>query len=1081
MPKETFAIYRSSAGSGKTHQLALEFVALAINNPNLFNKILAVTFTNKATKEMKERILSFLIKLARKDDDEILTQVKGITNLPDETISTNAQIVLSKILHQYSQFSINTIDAFFQKIVKSFSKELGLLGNFKVELDQDKVKLEIIDQIIDELGEDKELTNWLVDFSFSEVDENKSWNIYRQIEPLASEVFKEFFRPIEKNLQTIDRKIFKSFLGQLNKIKTDFEGFMKNKATAALELIKSHGLEVEDFSGKTGGPAGYFNRIITRKEYNPKIRVLAAIENPEKWYSKSSTKKTEIQNIIEAGLHDITIDIVANYNQHIKQYTTAIEVLKNFYVFGILSQITKKLKIYRQENDVMLISDVPVFLSEIIADNDAPFIYEKTGTWYRHFLIDEFQDTSEFQWKNFRPLVENGLSQDDKSLLVGDGKQSIYRWRGGDWNLILHKVKADLRLHNPADKHLSTNWRSARKIVEFNNEAFSYLPKLISNDIKVKIEGSALPESKKDILMSMSSDVELLYEDVAQKIVSKNIEPSRGKIIVNVYKKATSPTEPWKENVLDGLPKVVEQLQDAGFEARDIAILVRNSKEGKLVMERLIIHKNSTASKNGYCYDAISSESLLLGNSTVIRLLINTIKYGLNPGDKIALAEICFNYDQLNSSQNTSDIQHDLQFILERERLPKAFLEEAELLVRLPVYELVERIIQIFDLSSAKNKGYLQAFQDIILEYFSNESKDVNDFLLWWDDKGKRKSIQFPEAVNAIRVMTIHKSKGLEFKAVLVPFCDWMLDVDSRKSNFLWCKTDRKPFDEIGSLPVKYSSKLKDSFFAGEYFEEMIKAHIDNLNLLYVALTRAEEFLMINCPPPSKELKNAGDLVSNFMDKLIREAEDDGLSFSIDEKDSVKSYTIGNLADDNKKSSAAQIAISTKYQTSDWRKKIAIRKKGSLLFVLGGPELKAKINYGILVHEILASIQNEAEADSLVENLYKDGQLSSEECQTLKDQLNKIFANPDVQRWFNTDWEVKTEIPIIIKNAPPKRPDRVLINGKNAIIIDFKTGASKPNDKIQVLEYRALLSDMGYINIEAYLLYISMDKIIKVS
>ncbi len=1081
MPNETFAIYRSSAGSGKTHQLALEFVALAVDNPNLFNKILAVTFTNKATKEMKERILSFLIKLANNDDEELLTQVKEIAKLPTDTISNNAQIVLGKILHQYSNFSINTIDAFFQKIVKSFAKELGLMGNFKVELDQDKVKLEIIDQIIDELEEDKELTDWLVGFSFSKIEENKSWNIYRQIEPLASDVFKEFFRPIEKDLQKIDRKLFRSFLEQIRIIKIDFESFMKSKAISALELIKYHGLEVEDFSGKARGPAGYFNRIINKKDFDPKKLVLGVCENPDKWSAKTSPIKTEIQKVVEAGLQEITISIVEHYHQHTQEYTTTIEVLKNFYVLGILSQITKKLKKYRHENDVMLISDIPVFLSEIIADNEAPFIYEKTGTWYQHFLIDEFQDTSEFQWKNFRPLVENGLSQDNKSLLVGDGKQSIYRWRGGDWNLILHKVNQDLSLYNPADKHLNTNWRSARKIVEFNNKAFNYFPNLIDDDIKVKIEGSALLEKEKDMLKSMSSDVKQLYEDVTQKIAGKNLEPSKGNIVINVYKKNSAATEPWKENVLKVLPIEIEQLQDAGFEARDIAILVRNSKEGKQIMERLIIYKNSSDARDGYSYDAISSESLLLGNSTVIRLLINTIKYGLNSDDNISLAEICFNYDQLNNGKNTNYIQHDLQYILEKEKLPKAFLEEAELLVRLPVYELVERTIQIFNLGHAKNKGYLQAFQDIILEYFSNDSKDVNDFLLWWDDKGKRKSIQFPEAVNAIRVMTIHKSKGLEFKAVLVPFCDWMLDLDSRKNNFLWCKTDHKPFNDIGYLPVKYSSRLKDSLFARDYFEEMIKAYIDNLNLLYVALTRAEEFLLINCPPPSKELKNAGDLIINFMNKIIQESEGDGSSFSMNEQDDVKKYAIGALENNFQKVSSAQKASTPKYRTSDWRQKIAIRKKGSLLFGPEGSELKAKINYGILVHEILASIQNETEADSSVENLYRDGQLSSHERQTLKDQLNKIFANPQIQGWFNTNWEVKTEIQIIVKNARPKRPDRVLLNGKNAIIIDFKTGNTKPMDNSQILEYRALLGEMGYSNVEAYLLYISLDKIIKVA
>lgn len=1041
---------------------------------------------------MKERIISFLLVLAKKEDAELLKQVKDKTGLSNKEIATNAKVVIGKILHQYSQFSISTIDAFFQKIVKSFAKELGLLGNYKVELDQDKIKLEIIDQIIDELGEDKELTNWLVDFSFTKVDENKSWNIRPQIESLANEVFKESFRPIEKDIQKIDRKTFKRFLEQARKIKVGFEKVMKIKAREAIALIKSHGLSVDDFSYKAGGPAGYFNRIIKRKDFEPKSRVVAAIADPEKWYAKSSPKKVEIRQVVEGGLQELTQAIVDYYHKHIQEYTTATETLKNFYVFGILTQIIEKLKEYRQENDVMLISDVPVFLTEIIADNDTPFIYEKTGAWYHHYLIDEFQDTSGFQWKNFKPLVENGLSQGYQSLLVGDGKQSIYRWRGGDWNLILHQVKEDLRTYNPADKHLNTNWRSARKIIEFNNEMFCYLPTLIGNEFELKINGLTLPEQEKTLLLSMSYDIEKLYKDVAQRIAPKNQEPSKGRVEINVYQKgAENPShggQAWKNNALDELPKMVEQLQDAGFEARDIAVLVRKSDEGKQVMERLIKHKNSLPrrqagmdAKEGYCYDAISSESLFLGNSSVIRLLINTIKYCMNPEDKISFAEICYNYQYLKSEDKTGPPQEDLQFILDGETLPKAFFEEIDLLIRLPWYELVERIIQLFDLGQEQNKGYLQAFQDLILEYFSSESKDINDFLAWWDDKGKRKSIQIPTDVNAIRILTIHKSKGLEFRAVLVPFCDWSLDLDAKKDNFLWCKTDKKPFSEIGYIPVKYSSNLELSFFAQDYFEEMIKAHIDNLNLLYVTLTRAKEFLMINTPSKSASLKNAGDLVINAVEKISREENGKNSRVSMVEETSVKKYIIGDLTPVESKPTDTDSQLTpSKYETSDWRKKIAVRKKGGLLFGSDASKQKAKINYGLLVHEILATIKNEAEADLLVEKYHTEGQISEQECQTLIDQLKEIFSNPQVQAWFNTDWEVKSEVPIIVKNERPKRPDRVLLHGKNAIIIDFKTGVAKPIDKKQVLEYRELLTEMGYQNVEVYLLYIGLNKIIQV-
>lgn len=1073
----SFSIYRSSAGSGKTYQLALEFVSLAIKDPGLFNKILAVTFTNKATKEMKERILDFLMQLAAGKDCDVFDNVKKSTGLPANEITGNAKNVIGKILHQYSNFSVSTIDAFFQKIVKSFAKELGLLGNFKVELDQDKVKQEIIDQIIDEIGEHKEITNWLVDFSFSKVDENKSWNIRPQIEMLTSEVFKESFRPVSDQMAKIKQEQFKSFLDQIRKIKKQFEEKIKAEAESILNLISSHGLSVDDFSYKNAGPAGYFNKILNG-DFEPKSRLKQALENPEKWYTKTSPKKAEIINLVNSGLHDNTLLLLDFYHDQIAGYTTAVEVLKNIYVFGILSQVIQKLKAYRLENDVMLISDVPVFLNRIIAENETPFIYEKTGSWYQHYLIDEFQDTSGYQWQNFKPLVENGLALGHKSLMVGDGKQSIYRWRGGDWNLILNQVTEDLKLFSPVERNLDTNWRSARKIIEFNNATFSFLPSLLSDQLQQIHEKLELSEGDRTALTEKVSDIKKLYKDVSQSVAQKNLDPSTGRIEVNAYQKVEDHN--WKESSLEEVPKTIETLQMRGYQARDIAVLVRKGDEGKKVIEQLIRYKNSNEAKDTVCYDAVSNESLFLGNSSAIRIIINTIKYCLNPEDKIAFGEICFNYKYL---QNTgAHEENDLFYILRGDQLPANFEQECANLIQLPVYEMIERIIQVFELGGPQHKGYLQAFQDLVLEYFSNEKKDISDFLEWWYDKGKLKSIQLPENINAIQIMTIHKSKGLEFKAVLIPFCDWKLDHEGNKDNFLWCKTTQNPYNEMGYLPVKYSSALATSYYAQEYFAEMIKAHIDNLNLLYVALTRAEQFLMINCPPPGKEMKTAGDLVLNGLEHILGgDIENFEISVVDDFEDRVK-YNFGNEEIEIEKLEATNDAKGGRpYISLDWRDKITLRKKGGIFFSETGEKKKEKINYGLLVHEILASIRGQQEVGRAIDKYYVEGQISGEDKITITNQLNLIFSNEQVQSWFNTDWEVKTEAAIIIKDKYPKRPDRVLIHGKKAIIIDFKTGQEKSADKRQILSYRDTLHEMGFEHIETYLLYIVQNNIIRVA
>jgi ATP-dependent helicase/nuclease subunit A len=1077
---ETFLIYRSSAGSGKTYQLAIEFVSLAVSNPSLFNKILAVTFTNKATKEMKERVLEFLLKLSSQNDPELMDQVRKKTNLTEKEIVENAGIVNAKILHNYSQFSISTIDAFFQKIVKSFAKELGLLGNYKVELDQDKIMQEIIDQIMDELGKEKELTGWLIDFSFSKVDENRAWNIRPEIEGLAYEVFKESFRSVLENLQGIEKSSFNLLLQKVKKSRKQFESFMTDKAEEALKLIEKHGLSVDDFSRKSSGPAGYFLRIINKSDYDPKKLVPEVCQDPEKWSTKTSSKKDQIKSVVDGGLQDVTQSLVNHYENHNAEYVTALEIQRNLYVFGILSRIVDKLQAYRQEHDVMLISDVAVFLNKIIADNDAPFIYEKTGSWYRHYLIDEFQDTSGYQWQNFKPLVENGLSEHQKSLLVGDGKQSIYRWRGGDWNLILQQVGEDLKNYLPVEKHLDTNWRSERKIIEFNNQVFSFLSRLISNEFSGEISELSLPDSERAQLLAMSGDVEMLYKDVVQKVAAKNLEPSKGRIEINCYHKTDE--ESWKEQVIEELPQRIEHLQDLGFEPRDIAILVRKSDDGKRVIERLMRYKNIVESKGGYCYDAVSNESLFLGNSSAVRLLINTIKYGLNSSDAIARAEISFNYYQVQKETSNAGEINNLSFIMDNQALPQDFSEEIFKIISLPVHEMIERIIQYFQLKSEKDKGYLQAFQDIVLDYFSSENKDLSEFLEWWEEKGQRKSMQLPDHLNAMRVMTMHKAKGLEFKAIIVPFCDWKLDHDANKNNILWCMTDKAPFTGTGYLPIKYSKALADSYFARDYYQEKIKAYIDNLNLLYVALTRAEKHLIINCPPASRNLTNVGDLLNRALEHMKGGTVAE-LAVQIDDHD--EAVTRYGLGDATKMKSKEHLEVNDTptqpYQSSDWRLKIAIRKKGRDFFEEASPTKKSRINYGILVHEILATIKNESEAKVLAHEFFSEGMLTAEELHELNEQLEMIFANPLVQGWFNTEFQVKAEVPLIIKNEQEKRPDRVITHGNHAIVIDFKTGASNPSHKKQVLEYRDVLLEMGYESMEAFLLYISENRVIKLA
>ncbi len=1065
---EAFVIYRSSAGSGKTYRLAVEYVALCVGNPFLFGKVLAVTFTNKATREMKERILDFLGRLSERSDRELLDTVRGMTSLPEDAIAENARLAMKNILHGYSRFSVSTIDAFFQKVVKSFARELGLLGNFTVELDQVKIMQEVIDRIIGGLDVEKELTEWMVDFSFQNIDESRSWNIRPQIEALAGEVFKESFRSVSEDLLKADTLKLKSFLKEIRAVRTEFEKYQRNLARQAKGLMDDYGLAVEDFSGKSRGPAGHYDKILKSRKYEPTATLRQALDDPEKWATNNSPRTTDIDNILQAGLLGLTQELVDHYDENFIHYATAGEILRNFHVYGILRRIVDELGRYRREHDVMLISDIPVFLQNIIAENDAPFIYEKTGTWYRHFLIDEFQDTSRVQWSNFKPLIVNGLSQGYKSLLVGDGKQSIYRWRGGDWNLILHRVKEDLASWRPAERMLDTNWRSCRKVVQFNNTVFGYVPPMLRHEFMTKINESSLARGEQEALEQRADDVALLYEDSEQNVAGKNLDPSRGRIEIVAYEKTEG--IPWKEQALDDLPAVIERLQDAGMQARDIAVLVRTARDGRDVIEKLINYKKSPEAHERYCYDAITSESLYLGNAPVVRLLVNLVRY-LQNGDKVALAEVCFNYSLITSKE--SDEDKEFGELLSEDVLPENFVEEARALVRLPLYEMNERIIQMLGLGGSERREYLQVYQDAVREFFTGDNRNIREFLEWWEEKGSRISVQIPDSINAIRVMTIHKSKGLEFRAVIIPFADWLLDNDAKKNNILWCRTGREPYEKMSFLPVKYSSRLADTYFARDYFEEMIKAHIDNLNLLYVALTRAEEFLMVNCPPVGRSMKNAGDALLKVLEEAV-------LSDPVtEEKHENKTiYTIGTLEKRGEAIAPQEEGMALAgYNSSGWRERLAIRRRGGVFT----RESRDKVHYGLMAHEILANIDTEEELEPLLEQHEREGKITAENHKMLMDQLAHVFANPEVKKWFAPGWEVKREASVLMRGTSQKRPDRVMIKEDLAVIVDFKTGAEKEADKRQVLEYRDLMRQMGYAQVEAWLMYIGLNKVVKVA
>ncbi|MGF1637044.1 MAG: UvrD-helicase domain-containing protein [Cyclobacteriaceae bacterium] len=1070
-----FYIYRSSAGSGKTYRLSLEYVKLALQAPFAFRQILAITFTNKATREMKARIILFIQKLGAGQGGALEDELCESFGWDREMLRQQAKLVLRYILHNYSSFAISTIDSFFQRIIKSFAREIGLLGNYKVEMDQEKVLATITDQLLEELGSNKRLTRWVLEYADSKVDENRSWDIRYDIKQLAGELFKEACQIHAQEITELakDQNFYDSFQKELTRIKAIFEKQMKEYGLAGQQLMQQHSLEVADFAFGKSGVGNYFIKIADKKDFDYGARVISALEDPDAWMTKSSKKKEAIQACVAAGLQGILQEAVLYRDENFLTYNTAVHIHKNLFVFGLLSDLLGKLKNYRDENDVTLISDNNLFLRGIISDNDAPFIYEKTGSRYQHYLIDEFQDTSSFQWDNLQPLIENSLAENNLNLVVGDVKQSIYRWRGGDWELMAGRIHEEIPLELCEEVTMQTNWRSCKNIIDFNNTLFEISPDFLQAKVQEEIAGALIADYIPDI------DIQSIYKDARQELPdfrhAKGAE--EGKVWLKLFDRGKGNSKTWREEINEYIPDLIELLQEKGYAASEIAILVRRRSEGDEVVRLMMERKASVLAKPHSVYDIISPESLRLDSAPVVRLLLNAIRFLQNDKQRLINAELTAEW--FYSHWSTDAELMEVFKVKEGQAipvLPEAFTANLAKLLTLPVLDLTESLIRIFELQQLKGQqAFLQAFQDAVIDCMANGSSDAGRFLTWWEESGYKRALQIPESHNAMRIMTIHKSKGLQFKAVVIPYCDWPMSGSSGKnSTIMWRKTEEEPFAKAGYFPILVSSKLKQTLYAANYLEEYQRGLVDNLNLLYVALTRAEECLCV-LAPDARDDKPSSD-VSALLHNLISTGNS---GFEFDSEQNV--YSLGTwpvkteLTDPTPERKIPGEYVLEKYAGGNWSSKLKIATRSAF----PGTE-PAQMALGNQVHHLLSAIDTFADSDRVIRNMVREGSLAEEKAGEMKIWITHLFDNPQIRQWFETDWEVRNELSILRPDDTPQRPDRVLIKGKQAVIIDFKTGFASDSHHKQLGTYKELLQEMGYTPVEAYLIYFSQSAAVEI-
>lgn len=1055
--RKPFTIYRSSAGSGKTRTLAKEYLALALQHKAYYFKhILAVTFTNKSTQEMKDRILKYLSIFANGQHDSLADELQQELNLDAATFQSRCQDLQQVILHEYSQFSITTIDAFFQRVIRSFTRESGLMGDYRLEIDQDLVLEEVVDSLMDELGTNKELTTWVIEFTKDSLENDKGWDVRTNLRDFAKEIFTEEFKAIEETLlkSTQQPEFFKSLRQKLQKERQVFIKTVKSKGKEALQIIAEHGLDRSDFKYRGAG-YNFFNKCAKLNSVSafeePGVQITRDLQSAKNWPQKDSAKIAELAKLAETILLPLLNDILAYREDNFKKAISAEVVLDRFYSFGLIADISRKLNEYRFQNNIMLLADAPKFLNKVIDDSDTPFIYEKVGTFYRNYLIDEFQDTSGYQWKNFLPLLSNSLDQGYRNVVVGDVKQAIYRWRGGDLKLLQQRVEEQIGAARVEVLELDKNFRSSPTIVEFNNQFFVSASKWVGQQIEEELPVQVFTDVSQDAFKSNEGFIQLDFIDQDSK---------EGK---------------WYDIALQKLPGQLEYLQEAGVKLKDIAILVRKNSDGQRIASYLLDYKNSDNRKQGCRYDVVSSESLQIDRTATVNLLLSAMRYLLNAEDSIARAQLSYEYARLKfPERELADVFAVSNQGSFENSLPVSFSKLKPLLKKLPLFELTETLIEIFTLGNEVGElPYLQAFQDIVLEFYTRERNDLGAFLEWWEENGYKKSVQVSGEVDAAQIVTIHKAKGLQFKYVLIPLCSWNMDHDGIKSPLLWVESQENYFKDAPFFPVKYGSKLAHTYFADFYKAERVRCYLDNLNLLYVAFTRAEAGMMVMLPYQEK-----GNTIANLVKEAILNNEELNVNW-----DKTKlQWRKGALQVTHDEHKPTEPTITLKhYPVSRWRDRLVI-KKSFIGFVdpAEEKELQQKVRYGIQMHAVLSRIRYADEINATIEAVVQEGLMVSEEKEVLIEQLQELLTQPTVAEWFSRKWDVRTEVPILLPGGGESRIDRLLTSDRKAIIVDFKTGERSKKDIEQVKEYMTTLHQMNFTEVDGFLLYLREGEFVDV-
>ena len=1064
-------VYKASAGSGKTFTLATEYIRLIVENPTNYRNILAVTFTNKATEEMKMRILSQLYGIWKglPESDNYLQVIVEKTVYAPKLIRERAGQGLSNLLHNYNYFRVETIDTFFQSVLRNMARELDLTTNLKIGLNDVQVEELAVDQLIADLSTTDVMLQWILKYIMESISDEKSWNVISQIKRFGRTIFNNEYKEVSQALeQKMEEKgFFERYTTQLREIRKAAEERMILIGESFFDTLEGEGLSIDDLSNKNRGIAGFFLKL-QKGVFDPSIEnatVANCLGNPEKWCAKTHPQRDFILSLAEGVLGDILRYAVEERSRQWKLYKSADLTLRHLNQLRLLGSIEKKVRELNENNNRFLLSDTQQLLHALIEGSDSPFIFEKIGTQLEHVMIDEFQDTSTVQWQNFRVLLDEAMSHEGGSnLIVGDVKQSIYRWRSGDWRL-LNDIEQQFRQQQIETIPLKKNYRSERNVITFNNHFFSH-----AAELEYQEQQELNPEEAEQLKRA--------YADVVQEIPEGR--EATGEVSVTLL-----PAEDYQMITLQQVADTISELTERGIPQREIAILVRVNNQIPVIAQYFLEQMPEVK--------IVSDEAFRLDASVAVNLLVSTLRLLTHPDDLLTQAAIVKLYHIDILKEQTEDNELLLRTNDLNQLLPEAFRTQREVLITMPLYELAERLYAIFELERLNEQSaYVFAFYDQLASYVNENTADIDSFLAAWDESLCGKTIQ-SEETNGVRILSIHKSKGLEYNYVICPFCDWQLEKQS--GNFLWCQPKEEPFSDLPIAPVDYSkNQMLGTIYEEDYLHEHLQNTVDNLNLLYVAFTRAKEGLYVFGKRGAKASRSG--LIEQCLPLVAQEMPEAILS-GLEEEKGILQFSLASQASPASHASHASpasqnpflqpaepVAVDFHYMESQVNFRQSNRSQ-AFIEADESDEIE-RLNYiqtGSVLHQIFSMIRTTDDIEDALKQLQFEGVLYDEQItpERITAMLRKRLQDPRVADWFSPRWNLFNECTILTMEdgeVKERRPDRVMTDGQHWVVVDFKFGSPKPEYGDQVREYMALIKTMQpEAEVNGYLWFVYSNKI----